>query len=196
MRRLTGRTFSARLLAVLAALGLVSAGMLATVGSAGASSLASRPAVAAAVTCPTYPLSLGPSVSISTTDPFPGESVTIHGANFDKNAQVRIVMTPPGSTLASVNTGSTGSFTTHVTIPASASGTATISVVGGAPADCLPNTVVIHLQTAGTPPPGGGLAHTGVDILIGLLVALALLVAGLVLTGTGRRRHQPTHAAR
>ena len=199
MKQLMLRMPFGRLFAILAALAVASVALLVTAGEpAGAAPRSAAPLTAAAgtTTCPTYPFGTGPSVSISTTSPFPGETVTIRGANFDKNAHVSIVMSPPGRTLASLSTGSSGSFTAHVTIPTSATGTETISVVGGAPADCLPNTVVIHIQTTAAPPPGGNLSNTGVDILVGLLVALALLGAGLFLTRTGRRRHQPAHSPR
>lgn len=200
MKRLVRRVLSGRALAIPAVLTLAAVGLLATVGDpAGAAPISASGLVAAAgtATCPSYPFGPGPTVSISTTDPFPGETVTIRGANFDKNAHVSTVLSPPGTTLASVSTGSTGAFTERVTIPTGATGSATISVVGGAPAACPPNTMVIHVQTTVVPPSGGGsLASTGVDILVGLLVALLLLSAGLFLTRTGRRRHQPAHSAR
>lgn len=199
MKRLVRGMSVARLLAALGALVLAAAGLLATVGAPAGAAPVSGPglvAAAGAATCPSYPFGPGPTLSISTTDPFPGETVTIRGANFDKNAHVSIVASPPGTTMASASTGSTGAFTARVTIPTSANGTATISVVGAAPAACPPNTMVIHIQTTVVPHGGGTLASTGVDILVGLLVALGLLCAGLFLTRTGRRRHQSAHSAR
>lgn len=144
-------------------------------------------AAAAAATCPTYPPGPGPSVSISTTAPFPGETVTISGANFDKNTHVSVVMSSPTVTLASVTTSASGAFTVHATIPANSSGTRTISVVGGAPAQCLPNTLVITLQAAG-PNTGPSLSFTGVEIGAMIAVAIALLVGGALFATVGRRR--------
>jgi hypothetical protein len=179
------RITTARLWASLGALSIAAAFIFAGPAAAGRAPAAAAPAAA---TCPTYPFGPGPSVSISTTTPFPGQSVTIRGVNFNKNAHVAVQMSPPPVTLASVTTSSAGSFTAHVTIPADVSGTKTISVVGGAPAECLPNTLVIHIQTAPPAAPGNHLSNTGVDILTGVLIALALLCLGLFLTRTGSRR--------
>jgi hypothetical protein len=184
--------FAARVLAVLAALAVATLALVgATSGSAGAAA-AVRAAVPSCVVGNDAVIP-GPIVSISTTTPFPGQTVTISGANFDKNAHVSIVMTPPTVTLASVTTSATGTFTVQVTIPANITGTKTISIVGGAPAGCLPNSIVITIQTPATAP-GNHLSNTGVDIFAGLLVALVLVCVGLFLTRTGRRRHEASHA--
>jgi hypothetical protein len=139
-----------------------------------------------AAICPIYPFGPGPSASISTTTPFPGETVTISGANFDKNAHVSVVMSSPTVTLATATTSSSGAFTVHTAIPGNASGTKTISVVGGAPAECPPNSLVIHLQAG--PNSGPPLSFTGVEIGAIVAVALALLVGGVLFATAGRRR--------
>jgi hypothetical protein len=153
--------------------------------SATAFSAAAAPAIPA--DCPTYPFGPGPSVSISTTTPFPGQSVTITGANFNKGAHVSVVMSPPTVTLGSATTSASGSFTLHATIPAGTTGTKTIAVVGGAPADCAPNTIAIHVQTPAGPNSGPPLSFTGVEIGAIVAVALALLIGGVLFATAGRR---------
>jgi hypothetical protein len=193
---LVRKSFAARLLAVVAALAIATIALVGlTSGSAGAAP--ALRVVAAPSTnsdCPAYPVGGAPSVSISTTSPFPGQTVTISGLNFDHSAHVAIVMRSPLVTLASTTTSASGSFSVQVTIPTNVTGTKTISIVGGAPADCLPNTIVIQIQPPTGPPPGNHLSNTGVDIFAGLLVALVLVGVGLFLTRTGRRRHEPEHA--
>jgi hypothetical protein len=177
-----------RLLYALVALVLgTCAAVLAAPAMASATSLPAA-AAAAPAQCPTYPFGPGPSVSISTTNPFPGQSVTITGANFNKNAHVTVVMSPPTVTLGSATTSASGSFTLHLTVPTNATGTKTITVVGGAPAGCAPNTIAIHIQTT-VGPPGNHLSNTGVEIAAIIAVALALLIGGVLFATVGRRRN-------
>jgi hypothetical protein len=142
-------------------------------------------AVAPAPTCGTYPPSFGASMSVSTTTPFPGQTITVTGEHFKANEDFNLVL-DTGAVLAAVHVAADGSFSVNVTLPAGLTGNHVISTDGdesGCPAD----PIQIDIQGSGTS--GGGLASTGVDILTGLAIALALIAGGVLFARSGRRRH-------
>lgn len=153
---------------------------LLNVGTAGAVAPGDDP------TCGTYPPSFGASMSVSTTTPFPGQTITISGQHFVANEHITLVL-DTGFVLAHVTVGADGSFSVPVTLPASLRGSHTI-LVDGDTSVCPPDPVQIVIQSGSTPP-GGGLASTGVDILAGVAVALALIAGGILFARSGRRRH-------
>ena len=66
-----------------------------------------------------------------------------------------------------------------------------IRAVGTGLGNCPVDPIQINASGAGgtSSSNGGGLASTGVDILTGIAIALALVGAGVLLTQGGRRRH-------
>jgi hypothetical protein len=127
-------------------------------------------------------------LTVSTTTPFPGQTITVAGANFTANVAVDIVL-DTNDVLAHVNADASGSFSVDVKLPADLVGNHVIRAVGTGLGDCPVDPIQITAQgSAPSSSSGGGLASTGVDILTGLAIALALLAVGAFLTGSGRRK--------
>ena len=165
---------------VLAAL----AAMLTTFGIG----LASGAAAAPASTTP-YPPPSCPLLTISTTTPFPGETITVAGTNFTPGASVDIDL-DTNTTLGHATADASGNFSVHVTLPAGVTGNHVIRAVGTGLGNCPVDPIQINASGAeGSSSSSGGLASTGVDILTGIAVALALVGAGVLFTRGGRRRH-------
>jgi hypothetical protein len=151
-----------------------------------------------------YPPTICPTISVSTTTPLVGETITVAGVNFTPGAKVRIELNanPKVYVLANVTASATGTFSTPVTFPAGVTGTNTIRAVGGGGGPgCPANAIqVIKLHNGGESSSngggtnnngGGGTAFTGVDVLLLLLIAALLVGAGVMLNrGGGRRRRQ------
>lgn len=133
-----------------------------------------------------YPPPSCPLLSVSTTTPFPGQTITIAGENFTPTADVTIKL-DTSATLAHVIVKADGSFSVPVKLAADLVGHHVISAVGVNLGKCPVEPIQINIQASGTS--GGGLASTGVDILTGIAVALALIGAGVLLARGGRRRH-------
>ena len=142
-----------------------------------------------------YPPTTCPgSLSVSTTHPLPGETITVTGAGFTAGANVHLVMHTKVYDLGTFKADAQGSFTAQVTLPGGVVGRHVILAVSGAAniQDCP--GVPIHIQTPGGTSTGtgghhGGNSFTGVDILLILLAAAALLAAGVALNRGGKRRH-------
>jgi hypothetical protein len=149
-------------------------------------------AVPTPASCQAYPIGAVPAatLSVSTTTPFPGESITVSGTNFEPHDAITIVLSSNLIELGHVTTNASGAFSTSVTIPSNLSGSHVLSLVG-AVAVCQPSPITLTIQGEGTS--GGGLPNTGVDILAGIAIALALLTAGVALTRGGRRRQHSSH---
>lgn len=144
-----------------------------------------------------YPPSTCRTLSVSTTTPLEGGSLTVTGENFAPNAQVRIELHTTVSVLATVTSDGNGSFSTSVTLPAGVTGTHRIVAVGGNVAGCPDKSVEITIQAnGGTNGNGtgggsnGGTAFTGVDIALLLAIAAGLLGIGVLLN----RRSKPARA--
>jgi hypothetical protein len=137
------------------------------------------------------------SLSVSTTNPLPGETITVSGTGFVANANVRLEL--DGTTpLKTVQADGSGNFTTSVTLPSSVTGTHTIVATTGIPTGgtCGTPTVGLNIQPASASSPGGppgGTSFTGVDIMAMVLGALALLGVGYALNRSGKRRHSYDH---
>lgn len=151
------------------------------------------PAAGAApsVVCPPYPPNTGAALAVSTTNPQPGDSITVTGSHFVPNASVRLELHTSVVVLATVQADANGDFSTTVTLPDGVTGTHTIVAATGVPTsgNCATPTITITIQ--GTQPPGGT-SFTGVDVLAMVLGALALLGVGIALTRGGKRR-KPTY---
>jgi hypothetical protein len=153
------------------------------VGSGPASAAAPTPA--AGTVCGGYgSLDVRASMSVSTTTPFPGQTITLSGQNFAPAGSNVTIVLDTGAVLAHVTINSSGTFSVPVTLPAGVTGNHKILAQGQI--TCPPDPVQISIQAAGTQ--GGGLASTGVDILTGLAIALALIAGGVLMARSGRRR--------
>lgn len=155
----------------------------------GASTAAAVPAAAPAATTP-YPPPSCPLLSVSTTNPFPGQTITVAGSNFTPSVAVTIEL-DTNVALAHTNADGSGSFSVNVTLPSDLVGNHTISAVGTNLGNCPVDPIQITVQAGAGPSSsssGGGLASTGVNVLVGLVIALGLVAAGVIATRTGRRR--------
>jgi hypothetical protein len=142
-----------------------------------------------------YPPTVCASLSVSTTNPLPGQEITVSGINFVANASVRLELHTTIYVLKTVTADADGSFSTTVKLPDGVTGTHTIVAATGAPnaSDCPANPVqIIHIQLGGgstsAGPGGGGTSFTGVDILAMLVGASALIGVGVALNRSGKRR--------
>lgn len=182
-RRWTGSLLVALLLGVLSLFAVLQV-------PAGA---AVEPHVAArAATSAPYPPQFCPTISISTTHPFPGQTITIRGQGFDGGQALTLVMTPGDDVLGHVSTSAAGGFSTQVTLPHDVTGNRVIRAEGSG-SDCPVNPIQIGINSNPTPTPQPPLPFTGVDILTALAIALALVGVGLLLTRGGRRSYRGAH---
>jgi hypothetical protein len=144
---------------------------------------------------PVYPPVTCPTLSLSTTNPVAGESISVTGTMFAPHAKVRLELQSTTDVLAHVTTDGQGSFKTTVKLPAGVTGRHKLVAIGGdvagqeligCPADPF-QTINIQGGSSGTSSPGGT-AFTGLDVL-GLLAAAAVLLAGgVLLQRSGKRR--------
>ena len=142
-----------------------------------------------------YPPTTCPgTLSVSTTHPLPGETITVTGANFTAGAHVRLVLHTKVYDLGTFKADAQGSFTAQVTLPSGVRGRHLVIAVSGAAhiSSCPGVPIQIHSPGATSSGPGGhhgGNSFTGVDILLIVLAAAVLLGVGVLLTRGGRRRH-------
>jgi hypothetical protein len=137
-----------------------------------------------------YPFQECASLSVSTTNPLPGETITVTGTNFTPNASVRLELHSSVIVLGTVKADGQGSFSTTVKIPSNLTGTHVIFAATGFDArggQCVPSAS-LSIQGGHAGPPPGGTSFTGVDILAMVLGALALLGIGYALNRSGKRR--------
>jgi hypothetical protein len=141
-------------------------------------------------TCATYPVSICQAqILSSTTTPFQGQTIEVSGLGYLPNENV--ALTIGGISVGTAHTDGDGNFDPPVVVPATLLGDQPLTGTGasGEPYDV--DSLVLNIRAAGTGPTtsGGGLASTGVDILTGIAVALALIGAGVLFARGGRRRH-------
>jgi len=132
-------------------------------------------------------------ISVSTTVPAPGESITVTGSKFDSHGHVRLVL-DTGDVLKRVTADANGSFTTKVKMPDGVTGFHVLHARGGKtnqPADCPADpglNIGSGASAPGTPGHHGGTSFTGLDIGL-LLAAAALLIAvGVALNRKSSRK--------
>lgn len=154
------------------------------------------PVATAAAAPVAYPVTICPTLSVSTTTPLVGEKITVSGVHFDPNAHIRLELHTTVYVLATVVSDAAGSFTTQVTMPAGVTGHHLILAIGGGfvSTHCTGDPVQVTIQTGvqstaagGTGSSGGGTAFTGLDILALIVAAAALLGIGLLLNRGGKR---------
>lgn len=161
---------------------LAKLGLVAVLGLIAANVLSAVPASAAAP----YPPGGAAPLSVSTTTPAPGQTITVSAAGFGANEIVDLVLHSTPVTLASPRADSNGTFSVQVTIPSDVRGVHVLTATGRTTG----KTVSITL-TIGFPPPtggGGGLPNTGLMVWGFGIVAAILLVLGTAFLVFGRRR--------
>src|SRR5258706_15081607 len=87
------------------------------------------PAAAAPAAAAPYPPPVCATLSVSTTTPFPGQTITVSGVNFAPNEQITLVL-DTGATLGDVTVGADGTFSKDVVVPNDLRGNHRISVQG------------------------------------------------------------------
>lgn len=131
----------------------------------------------------TYPPN-APTCEVSQGTVAPGESVTVSGENWLPNSTVTISLEGV-STLGTATTNDEGSFSTVVTIPASAPIGATEITCRGQDrnGDPFEARTTIKITAAGIVP-----AFTGAAVEVWTILAISLFVVGLGLIFISRRR--------
>jgi len=128
-------------------------------------------------------------LTVSKSSPAPGETITVSGKCQAPGIALDIAITPPGTVIGHAVTGSDGSFSTNVTIPANQPlGVATIIAVDAA------RTCVLTAQVNVTK--AGSLAFTGSSNSTGTIVgvAIVLVVLGALLLVVAKRRARRSEA--
>lgn len=127
------------------------------------------------------------SVSVSTTAPTAGHSITITVTGFKGGEKVVFVIHSDPVTLGTATANSAGAASLTAEIPDGFSGTHSIVATGQTSG--VSKTVTVTVQAASSD--SGGLASTGVAVIgIGSLGAILLIVGGIVLL-VGNRRSTP-----
>ena len=154
--------------------------------------------VAPATAAEAYPPTTCATLGVSTTHPAVGAKVTVTGANFVPNHQVKLVLKTKTYFLVSLTTDASGAFSVQVQLPAGVTGQHRILAIGGSPNGngCPSNPVqIINVHGPGSPtatstatPSGGPPAFTGVDIAALLAAAAVLIAAGVLFARSGKRR--------
>jgi hypothetical protein len=182
-----------RLTAVLAG---VATGLLALLG---AIALTSSPAAAAP-----YPPTVCAAIAVSTTTPHANQEITVSGTGFTAGDQVDIALTGKNvnKTIGHASIAGDGTFSTQVRIPAGIEGNFDIDARGGGPT-CPVDPILLDVRaglgvggvaagpggSGGTGTNGsGGLAFTGLNALLLIAAAAALIGTGVLLARGGRRR--------
>jgi len=142
-------------------------------------------------------------IEVSTQTPAVGEAFTVSGANFDSGGNVKLVL-DTGAVLGHATADADGSFSKQVTMPSVGPGSHKLSAVGGKtdqPSSCPADPFVSlgdnggAAASAGAPGTNsGGTAFTGVDVLLLVVIALALITVGVALnrrSRSGRRTAAP-----
>jgi hypothetical protein len=142
-------------------------------------------------TCVTYPVQICQAhIMSSTTTPFQGQTIEVSGLGYQPNEDV--ALTIGGIPVGTAHTDADGNFDPPAVVPASLIGDQPLTGRGasGQPYDV--DSLILNIRAAGaggSSSSSGGLASTGVDILTGVAVALALIGAGVLFARGGRRRH-------
>jgi hypothetical protein len=152
----------------------------------------------AAPAYPPYPpSSSGCTVSTTTVDAGPGDSITLVGSGFKANTTVSLSIPAASAALGAVTTTSSGTFSDTLTWPASVSGKSAAVVAMAGSTTCkftLTNgtdSANAHRASgagAGSGDGGGGLSQTGFATLTATTIAIVLIGAGAIFLGLARRR--------
>jgi hypothetical protein len=139
-----------------------------------------------------------PTAEASDTKVVPGQPITVSGTDWQAGSDVTISFLSTPLFLGTGTVGPEGTFSAKVTIPSDASAGAHTLRVSGDDRDGVPATVGIAIQVVAAAAEEevdtGGLAFTGTNISIGLLIVAGLLIAGgLALWAARRRNRTPTN---
>ena len=140
-----------------------------------------------------YPPTTCPgTLSVSTTHPLPGETITVTGTGFTPGANVHLVLRTKTYDLGTFTANDQGSFVAHVTLPKGVYGRHLVIAVSGAPnvKQCPGDPIQIQSPGGESTGPGGppGTSFTGTDLLMILIAAAVLIGAGVVFMQSGKRR--------
>jgi hypothetical protein len=142
-----------------------------------------------------YPPTTCSTLAVSTTHPAVGAKITVTGANFVANHQVKLILRTKTYFLVALTTDANGEFSVQVQLPAGVAGHHKIIAIGGSPNGngCPPDPfqiIDIHgpVPASTTSQPGGPTAFTGLDIGALLGAAALLIAAGVLFTRRGRNR--------
>ena len=126
-----------------------------------------------------------PTAGVDDSNPSPGGTTTVSGANWCPGSTVDIFF--DGNKIATAQVDSNGHFSKEITIPSNASpGQHTITVTGldFQCEEVRSVNITITIGGAG----GAGLAFTGANISVGAVILAALVIVGLAALTAGRRR--------
>jgi alpha-L-fucosidase len=136
-----------------------------------------------------------PSCHLSDTTVDQGDTLGVTGFNWLPDSDVLLQLFSTAVNLGTAHTDGDGAFSTEVTIPANTSvGEHTIRATGqdlnGDPVTVDCGLVVVTEEEAEGAPPagGGGVAFTGTNVSLGLLILAALILAGAGFTYASRRK--------
>ena len=150
-----------------------------------AMSLATALLVSGHVSAQEYPPG-GATCGVSATVVSPGGSLTVGCDNLLPGSSFTIEFLSP-EVLASGTVGADGSFSETVTIPSDATPGDHIILVRGTDADGDPVSIEIPITVSGGAA-AEGVAFTGANITVGLLLLVGLVIAGGTALVAGRRR--------
>lgn len=166
------------------------AAMLTTLGVGSAAAAAPTP-TSVPGTCVTYPVQICQAhILSSTTTPFQGQTIEVSGLGYQPNEDV--ALTIGGIPVGTAHTDSNGNFDPPVVVPATLIGDQPLTGTGASHQPYDVDSLVLNIRASGaggSSSSSGGLASTGVDILTGVAIALALIGAGVLFARGGRRRH-------
>ncbi len=148
-----------------------------------------------------YPPTTCPTLSVSTTTPLAGATITVTGSNFTAGAHITLELHTTTYVLAHVTASASGAFTASVTMPAGVTGAHDIVATGGASVPGCPASPIQAINLQARRPGhwcrgwrrrggGGGTAFTGVDVLLLLAVAGGLVAVGVAFNSGGKRRRR------
>lgn len=147
-----------------------------------------------------YPAGVSATISISTTTPRAGATITISGAAFKPRERISIEFHSVGYDLGSTYATGAGTFTTVVTIPKNASGMHDIVATGVTSGESAILTLDVQgpgssrnagysaASVSGSGTDSEGLSNTGVAVIGIGAVGVVLFVGGSLLLVAGKRR--------
>lgn len=135
-----------------------------------------------------------PTVTPSSTTVNAGGLLTLDGANWLPGSMVHFTLHSKPVGLGTAKVAADGTFAATVQIPSGTSPGHHTIVVSGRSSTNKPTTkkVGITISSSSSTAGGGGLAFTGANITLGVLIVVALAVLGLGALVLGRRRGSRT----
>jgi LPXTG-motif cell wall-anchored protein len=135
-----------------------------------------------------------PTCHLSQTSIQAGGTIGISGFNWLPDSNVLLAFHSEPVVLGTPHTDADGAFSTSAQIPSGATAGSHTITGTGRDLNGQPTTVDCPLVVLGPAAAPGGVAFTGTNVSVGLVILGGLIVAGLGLLVAGRRRK--AHAAR